>query len=332
MVKLHPKLLLENSTVHERKRAFKQAYTLARIEYGSLDDRSKQSMEEYIYGEKELLQVEQQELKRLRQEYEEENTRMPYWDNKLKIKNKRYLKRACSSIVTIEIMKLDAEPVESFDWEYYKTIHRRLYKHLFEWAGETRNVNYKQRQEALQWEIFQFTEFHAIESSVLKVFKQVEKLIDRANIEVALSAVFERLGVTDWQAMPDSQKCTELLLCIGKVWEIHPFLHGNMMAELYFIVKFSQEYGFTCQRQTLLEYSQENKLRRSVIFAFYDPNWLGRIMMLAITREKNEHLRKQQDNLLGEKKMSLAQMNQVVQDGKNKIIQQQKQQENEEES
>lgn len=324
---MNPKLLIENSTIKERIKWFQDAYIIARTEYGELEDESKLNLQKYIYGEKQLDTVERMELKRFSRDYGKLGSgKIPFWDNKLNIINKRYVKRACCSIVTMEIMKLDAESVEAYDWEYYKNIHHRLYKKLFDWGGEVRNINYEQQQEVLENEVFRFTEITEISIKLRDSFNRMEKFIDRTNIEKSLTMVFDQLGITEWEQMTINEKLSELLLCIGRVWEIHPFIHGNVFTELYFILKFCEEHGFPCDRKTILEYANEDMLlRKCVILAIYDPNWFGRILLLAVTRRKESELKQAQENSNGRRKISFAQMEKIVTEGKNKQMMQQAQ-------
>ena len=62
--------------------------------------------------------------------------------NKLGIKEQKMLNVAEIRIVISMTAKIESEiNFENVDFDFYKTLHHRLFSDLYEWAGKIRNIN-----------------------------------------------------------------------------------------------------------------------------------------------------------------------------------------------
>lgn len=300
----------------QRKEVFLKAYALSQARYGTLTKFSEGEIEKYIAGEKELDDIEKSILSKYAGKYgiTDLYDKMPFWDNIHKIYDADAMKTLNAAITTIRLMKLDVAPVSEMNMKYYRDIHRCLYKPLYPWAGEIRDINLTSRVEALKYVPYHFVSVENLHEELSTVFDNVQRVIDRNNIENALVTVFDELGVQKWNRMDNREKIARLVTSVGGLWRIHPFLHGNILAELYFIVRFCEEAGLPCERFVFTEYGKNNVLMRSMIIAYYDPNPLARIVTLAIERKSINMERKNQDN--SNHKRSWAQVKTMIDERK----------------
>ena len=290
------KLQVAYTTSLQRKEFFEEAYVLASVRYGALDDFTMHEMKKYIIGDKELDDVEQAVYHRYEAYGEMERHEMPLWDNSLKIFNKKILTKLNAAIATIGIMKMDAMSVAELDIEYYRTVHRCIFGGLYPWAGEIRDIDITKHVGALQNTSYRFIKPENIWAGLDDLSERIQRVTDRDNIEKALQVVFEKIGIQDWNRMDDREKTAKVVNSIGNIWRIHPFLHGNMLTELYFLVRFCDQIGIPCKRTIFGEYAKDDRLEQCMILAYYDPNGIGRIVYRAVYEKKiqNNNLHERQ--------------------------------------
>lgn len=310
-------LLIADTTSVQRKKMFEEAYKLTFTCHGALDDFTIQQMKKFICGERELAEVEQNIYHKYSAYGEHERDDMPLWDNNLAIYNKKILRRLHAAIATIGIVRLDASPAVTMDMKYYMHIHKSLYGGLYAWAGELRTIDMEKYVDPLQC-TYRFTRAAHIQRGLSDIFTRTERLIDRITIDGSLCTVFERIGIQEWNRMDDREKTARLVSSIGNMWRIHPFLHGNMLTELYLIVRLCSQIGIPCNRSVLGEYADGNRLEQCMILAYYDPNGLGRIVYRAVSECKYQEEKKMQSgNQQG--KYRWVQIEEMIADRKRKI-------------
>lgn len=312
------RLQIAYTTVAQRKKMFEEAYMLAGIRYGLLDDFAVCQIEKYIEGEKELAEVEY-DIYHMYEAYGEyKGHGMPLWDNRLGIYKKKILAGANAALATVGIMKLDAEQALDMDIDYYRTVHKKLYGGLYPWAGEIRDIEISKYVDALQ-RTYRFMKAENVQRGLENISGRLRKVMDRNDIEGALQSVFPKIGVQDWNRMDDREKVAGLVNSIGNMWRIHPFLHGNFFTELYFIVRFCDWLGMPCKRSVLREYSKERRLEQCMILARYDPNGLGRVIYRAVCEYKYQEEKRMQSSHV-EEKHSWVQIKEMIADRKKRQL------------
>lgn len=317
MMRLMGKLKTAYTTSAQRKKYFYDAYMLASTQYGELDNFSVKEMRKYILGDKELNAVEQTIYDAYAEKYgRTDMDEMPFWDNKLNIYDENAMKSLCAAVVTIEIMKLDCAPVTEMNLDYYRDTHKCLYDHLYPWAGEIRDINITRSVSALKCIPYKFVRSEEVHDELNNAFDEFQRVMDRNNIENALISMFDQIGIQNWNRMDDKEKIARLLESIGELWRIHPFLHGNIMTELYFIVKFCEQFGMPCKRSVFKEYADSYELERSMILAYYEPNPFARIINRAVEENKYDIEKRNQNNDNDEGKKNWAQIKKIITDKK----------------
>lgn len=303
-------LKIAYTTTQQRKKFFSEAYILARIQYGALDDFSIYEMKKYIVGDKELTDVEQVIYDRYKACGESEKSKTPLWDNCFGIYSEKVLQNMNAAIATIGIMKLDSLPVTELDIEYYRFIHKLIYGKVYPWAGEIREVEISEKVDSLQHMSYTFIKPENIRSELDGLSDRIQWVIDRNNIEAALKSMFGAIGIHSWNQMEEREKIKNLVGSIGSLWRIHPFLHGNMLAELYFMVRACGELGISCKRAVLKEYAQNSRLEQCIILAGYKPDALEKIIYRAV--KENEGVAESEI----QEKQSWMQVKKIVADRK----------------
>lgn len=307
---------LKNTTNVQRRQMFEEAQSLAGIFYGSLDGFSMQQVRKYICGEQELEEAEHAIYHAYRTYGECGRREMPLWDNSLYIYDKKILTRLHAAMVTVNIMKLDALSAAEMDLEYYLFIHRQLYGRIYPWAGEIRDIDMDQYVCPLRYR-YKFFKAKNVRKGLDDVFAGVSRVIDRNNIEGALCSVFTRIDIHKWNRLDEREKIARLVASIGNMWRIHPFLHGNGLTELYFIVRLCERLGMSCKRSAFGEYKGGKRLEQCMILAYYDPNGLGRIVYRAVSDKKYQEEKKVQSGNLHEK-YSWTQAEEIIAERKQK--------------
>ncbi len=310
-------LKIAYTTTQQRKQYFSEAYVLAGIWYGVLDDFTIYEMQKYIVGDKELTEVEQAIYDRYKSYGESEKSKMPLWDNCFGIYRERMLQKLNAAIATIGIMKLDSLPVTELDFEYYRFIHKLIYGKVYPWAGEIRDVESFKKVDSLQHISYTIIKPENIQMELDDLFEKIQWVIDRNNIEAALKSMFGAIGIHGWNQMDERERIENLVGSIGNLWSIHPFLHGNMLTELYFMVRACGELGISCKRGVFQEYAKNNRLEQCMILACYKPDILEKIVYRAVKENKSVQQRKYQEDRIQEKQ-SWVQVKKMVADRKRK--------------
>ena len=140
--------------------------------------------------------------------------------NKLNIKNDALLEQYEADTVTARMLILRKEgfKIESvFD---IQKIHKFLFGHIFEWAGEFRRIDMYKREKILNGFSVNYSMCQFIEDDLTELDKKFK--------------------IIDWDCMGDLLKISFIADIVQELWQIHAFREGNTRTTalfLYFLVK-----------------------------------------------------------------------------------------------
>ncbi|WP_208432180.1 BID domain-containing T4SS effector [Bartonella doshiae] len=169
--------------------------------------------------------------------------------NKYGIKEQDILNKQCSHDVTQEMIKLYQEPLpEKFDSAYLKYIHKRLFQHTFEWAGETRDKSFTFKDGSVAFTpIIKRKEF----KTPFATSKQVAEGLQ--NLDETLASKNYLKGLSR-EAFVDQ---TAALMI--ELHRLHPFREGNKRTQRMFVEKLALAAGHN------LDFSLVTKKRKQFV-------------------------------------------------------------------
>lgn len=153
--------------------------------------------------------------------------------NKLGISDYDELNDAERDITFSKFLNVEQKYKRNFDIEYFKSIHKHIFKDIFDWAGEFRTV---------------------------PIYKE-EIVIPGCSLDYApakeipqrLKECLDTMNNTDWNALPLDKKAEEFTKQLAALWKVHPFRDGNTRTVLTFANQFSKEHGFPLDLGSLLD-------------------------------------------------------------------------------
>lgn len=166
--------------------------------------------------------------------------------NKHGIKDTETLKKQCAEDVEREMIQLSKEPLPAaVDSSYLKYIHKRLFGHTFEWAGETRAKPFTFRDGNVAYmPIIKRKEFRTAFSPSRKVEEGLK------NLDQALAEANYLKGLTREEFV---EHATGLMI---NLHHMHPFREGNRRTQRMFFEKLAESAGHT------LDFSLVSKRRK----------------------------------------------------------------------
>jgi cell filamentation protein len=156
--------------------------------------------------------------------------------NKLGIGDEDELKKAEASLVAWRSFQLAEKPVQGrFDLEHLKSIHKHLFRDVYEWAGELRDID-------LARDNNYFANHLHIVSSARPIF---QKLAEEGYLKGLNAAAFS----------------TRAAYYLGEMNALHPFREGNGRAQREFINHLAYKNGCFIEWKNI---SQEDMIQASI--------------------------------------------------------------------
>lgn len=143
--------------------------------------------------------------------------------NKLNITDYEELKQAECDIAFCNLVNLDEIKDEKCDTNMLKSIHKHIFKDIFDWAGEFRSV---------------------------PIYKE-ELIIPGISLEYAnpnkinllLNKSIENMNNEKWNENDIDDFSKKLSKHLSKIWRIHPFRDGNTRTTIAYAYIFSKKHG-----------------------------------------------------------------------------------------
>jgi len=139
--------------------------------------------------------------------------------NLLGITTEEELEKAEATFASIRSYELAQNPIKgSFDLEHLKAIHGYMFKDLYEWAGQCRDID---------------------------IAKGDNFFAHHIHIEAAAKAVFYRLAKEKHLAgLSKDEFCERAAFYLGEINALHPFREGNGRAQREFISHLAYANGY----------------------------------------------------------------------------------------
>lgn len=145
--------------------------------------------------------------------------------NKLGITDRVKLQEVEYGLTDMRVAQLQVSPIKgAFDLDHLKAIHKHVFQDLYEWAGQTRSINFSKRDPSEpHWKsVFApHSEISRIDQAIrddLRAWNQLKGL-SRDDFTTKLSAVYIQLNY------------------------MHPFPEGNGRSTQTFLAQLAQEAG-----------------------------------------------------------------------------------------
>jgi len=139
--------------------------------------------------------------------------------NKLGISEEEELKAAEASLVAWRSYQLVEKPIQGrFDLDHLKAIHQHLFKDVYEWAGELRDIDL------------------ARDNSYFANHRHIIK---------AAGLIFAKLAEENYlQGLDGADFSTRAAYYLGEINALHPFREGNGRAQREFINHLAYNNGY----------------------------------------------------------------------------------------
>ncbi|MCM1399390.1 MAG: Fic family protein [Clostridium sp.] len=140
-----------------------------------------------------------------------------------------------ADIVSTRITELLSEKTFQFSPVEWKTIHRRLFSGIFDYAGQFRTYNITKKEWVLKGKTVYYSSYESIKETLDYDFKQEKE--------------FSYEGLTTEEAVRHIAKFT------AGIWQIHPFCEGNTRSTAVFVLKYLRTFGFALSNDVFAENS-----------------------------------------------------------------------------
>ena len=129
-----------------------------------------------------------------------------------------------ADMVSLRISELLLEKAFSFTPSEYLSIHRRLFKDIYPYAGSIRNYNMTKKEWILDGDTVTYGSVSELEATLLYDIEQ-EKSFSYANLDM-------------------SDCIHHLATFVARLWQIHVFGEGNTRTTAVFFIKYLRTLGF----------------------------------------------------------------------------------------
>lgn len=156
--------------------------------------------------------------------------------NKLDIRNFEKLKEAEAHYCGNALAELVENPeIGTFDEIHLQRIHYRIFKDLYEWAGEFRKINIEKPENALSGLSVEYSDVFDIRRDLKNILKRMKQ---------------EKWCVS-------KQKNVELFsFYLTEVWKVHPFREGNTRTVMFFFYEYMDYLGIKLDKELLSNNSE----------------------------------------------------------------------------
>lgn len=140
-----------------------------------------------------------------------------------------------ADIVSSRIAELLGEKTFQFSPAEWQEIHKRLFRGVFDHAGQIRTYNITKKERALKGETVLYASYNSIRAVMDYDFNREKE--------------FSYEGLSVREAVHHIAKFT------SDIWQIHPFGEGNTRATAVFVIKYLKTFGFHVSNEAFSGYS-----------------------------------------------------------------------------
>ena len=190
--------------------------------------------------------------------------------------------KECDLVSTRIVDLLETKDFE-LSIECIKNIHRYLFKDIYDFNGQFRNVNIIKNEPILNNDTVSYSSYDSIESSLeYDLTLQKNKNYNEMNIVDIIS---------------------DLTNFTSKIWQVHPFREGNTRTTAVFIMKYLRKFKYSVNNELFKDKSVY--FRNALVRSNYYNNYLN-------IKENNTYLIKFYENLLLDKNNNLQSKDLVI--------------------
>ena len=177
--------------------------------------------------------------------------------------------------VAARITELLSENAFNFAPTELLNIHKRLFKDIFDGAGEYRDYNFTKKEWVLNGDTVIYTPYETIKETLEYDFEQ-EKNFSYKDLSL-------------------DESIRHLCRFTSNIWQVHPFCEGNTRTTAVFIIKYLRTFGFNIKTQVFADNSWY--FRNSLVRANYknfeknvyeDTSFLEKFFYNLLTESKHE--------------------------------------------
>lgn len=149
--------------------------------------------------------------------------------------------------VAVRITEILSEKAFNFSTTELLSIHKRLFKDIFEGAGTYRDYNITKKEWVLEGDTVIYSPFQTIRDTLEYDFEQERKF--------------------SYKGLSLDEAIKHLCLFTANMWQVHPFCEGNTRTTAVFIIKYLRTFGFTINDEVFADNSWY--FRNSLVRANY---------------------------------------------------------------
>ena len=177
--------------------------------------------------------------------------------------------------VSVRIAEILSEKAFNFSEAELLSIHKRLFKGIFDRAGVFRDYNITKKEWVLNGDTVTYASFQSIKDTLEYDFEQERN--------------FSYKGLSLEEAIKHLCRFT------SNIWQVHPFCEGNTRTTAVFIIKYLRTFGFNINDEIFAENSWY--FRNSLVRANYknfqknifeDTSFLEKFFYNLLTNANNE--------------------------------------------
>ena len=150
-------------------------------------------------------------------------------------------------LTLLRMEKLLTDNNFGFNYFVLRSIHKYIFKDIYNFAGDYRIHNIVKKEDVLKGNSIKYVNFRDIESSLDYEINK-EKNFDYSNLN-------------------QNEIVKHIANFSANIWQIHPFENGNTKAFYVFIIKYLEKQGFSIDSSLFKEYFLY--FRNSLIIANY---------------------------------------------------------------
>ena len=153
--------------------------------------------------------------------------------NLLGITNYEELKKAEKDIGFIKLANIDITFSNKFNKELLQAIHKHIFKDIFSWAGEFREVPIYKEEVVIPGLSLEYCDCKKISQELDKCFTEFDSV--------------------DWNSLDFDEKMPIFTELLARLWRIHPFRDGNTRTTMAFASLFAKEHDFPLDFDIILD-------------------------------------------------------------------------------
>lgn len=155
--------------------------------------------------------------------------------NRADIKDAELLRKAEADITNLAISAIYEQEYGKFNIDTLCDIHRTIFGHIYDWAGEFRTIQMVKYEDVLGGDTVRYAYPKDIKKELTAAMKEISKL--------------KRNGNNDHDIV------FRLVRIIAAIWHTHPFREGNTRAVIVFAVMLAKQLGFEVDHEMFKEHS-----------------------------------------------------------------------------